>query len=80
MKRRVKEGAAHRGTHKEDISPKTLARKRRGAEFQELLLPEGLEPGVLKVSGNGWDRARRALPSSWQEGKQTTQGHLAYKQ
>ena len=48
----VEEGdrGAHRGTHKEDVSPKLLAWKMTGTEF-EFLKPVGLKHGVLGCLG-----------------------------
>jgi len=37
----------------------------------------GLNPGVLKVSEHGWDRAWRASHCSWRKGRQTTHEHRA---
>ena len=41
--RKARERKAHRETHKEKVSPKTLAGKTRGAEFHEFLHPMGLK-------------------------------------
>lgn len=40
---KARENGVRRGTHKEDMSPKGLARKRRGTEFPEFLQPTELE-------------------------------------
>ena len=46
-----RERGANRGMHKENGYPKPLAWKRRGAEFCELLQPEGLKAWSFKGQG-----------------------------
>lgn len=41
--RTIREREAYRGTHRENTSPKPLARKTRGGDFCEFLQPAGIE-------------------------------------
>lgn len=50
--RRTRQREEHTGTHKENISPKSLAWKTRRTQFCEFLQPVDWL-GVLKVSGPG---------------------------
>ena len=51
LQRKARENGVHRDEHKEGTSPKPLARKRRGAEFHEILQPAGLKDGVSDFKG-----------------------------
>lgn len=46
QKQRERERGAHRGTHKENISPKPFAGKKRGADFMSSWNKHGFKPRV----------------------------------
>ena len=72
---RAKEGREHKGTHN-NISPKPWGKTRR-AEFYEFLQKSEHNSCSLKVGRFGWDGVKKALPSSWREGRQTKWGQVA---
>ena len=74
---RERERGTDKEMHKGDISPKPLAWKMRGVEFHDFMQSARLK--VWRFKGQQ-DRARRALPYSWRESRQTTWGQKAWKQ
>lgn len=64
------ERRVHRGLHKKNTSPKPLAGKMRTHDFHEYFQAVTLKHWNFRGLWPGWDRAARALPYFWKEGRQ----------
>jgi len=69
IKKGKRERGICRGMHKENVPQNHGLGKQEGLNFVSSCNQGGLKPGVLNVSVLGWDRAWRALPCSWREGR-----------
>ena len=65
--------------HKENISPKPSAWKKKGAEFCQFLHQQTLKPGILKVRSLSWDTGWRILYCSCREIRQTIYRETVWK-
>ena len=72
-----KERGAHRGLHKENISPKPLTGKTRGADFCEVLQPAVLKDWSFRDPQCDLCEVLRALQCSYREVRQVTWGQTA---
>lgn len=68
------ERGVHRGSHKENISPKPLTWKESREDFHEFFQLLGLKNWSFGGLWFGWFKALRALQCSCREGRQVTWG------
>ena len=70
---------APRGMHKENISPKPLAGKMRGADLGEFLKQVGLQDWSFRGQGLGRVRTLRALHCTWEKAGKHPLGQAMWK-